>query len=101
MGLPALGVACAELARRWRPLLPVLTVLLLVPLPLNLDGFDPPFFGTRYNQERMRILSTAPRMPFARDVPASVQPIPDPYASDGVTIGFLLPAYAIFLGLVS
>ena len=37
-------------------------------------------------------LTTAVRMPFAYDVPSTLQPLPDPYASDQVTMGFLLTA---------
>lgn len=90
--IPALAVGADALARRWRPLLPVFVVLLLLPIPSNLDGFDGTFFGEAYNDQRLRILTTAPRFDFAREVPRDVQPVPDPFAGTGVTIGFLLDA---------
>ncbi|MFZ6004092.1 MAG: hypothetical protein ACOYXM_09185 [Actinomycetota bacterium] len=90
--LPMLAVAAECLARRWRRLTPLVFALILVPVPLNLGGFDDAIFGKEYMANRRYVLTTAPRMPFARDVPRDVQPIPDIFSSDAVTIGFLLTA---------
>lgn len=90
--LPLLAVAAQAIARRWRPLTPALVALFLIPIPYNLSGFDPDIFGEGYMRQREHVLTTAVRMPFAADVPSDVQPIPDPFASDAVTIGFLLHA---------
>jgi hypothetical protein len=94
LSLPLLAWAIQELARRWRVALPVALALLLAPIPLNLGEFAPDqfTFGEHYMAKREYILTTAVRMPFADDVPRDVQPVPDPFASDAVTIGFLLTA---------
>ncbi len=92
LALPALAVGADALARRWRPLLPILFVVLLLPIPANLDGFEPRYFGEHYNEQRQRILTTAPRLDFAREVPRDIQPLPDVYTGKGLTIGFLLDA---------
>lgn len=90
--LPLLAVAAQAIADRWRWATPALVVLLVLPIPFNLSGFNPDIFGPDYMRQREDILTTAVRMPFARRVPRDVQPIPDPYASDDVTMGFLLNA---------
>lgn len=90
--LPLLAVAAQELARRRPPATLLLVGLLLLPIPFNLGGFTPEVFGVNYMERRERVLTTAVRMPFARDVPPDVQPIPDPFASDAVNMGFLLSA---------
>lgn len=92
--LPILAVAAQAIARRWRVLTPALVALFLLPIPFNLGAFDPPVFDKGYMDNRRYILTTAVRMPFAHQVPRDVQPVPDPYSSDGVTIGFLLTAEA-------
>ena len=90
--LPILAVAAQAIARRWRVLTPVLAAVFLVAIPFNLAAFEPVVFGKGYMDQRRHVLTTAVRMPFAYDVPESLQPIPDPYASDKVTMGFLLTA---------
>jgi hypothetical protein len=89
--LPALALGAEALARRWRGVTPVVAVLLLSAVPANLAAFEPEAFGERYMDERRRILTMAVAMPFARDVPPDVRPVPDPYDGD-LTIGFLLEA---------
>ena len=89
--LPAMAVGAEALARRWRLVTPAMAVLLLVALPGTIGAFEPLAFGERYMDERRRILTTAVRMPFARDVPPDVRPVPDPYDGN-LTIGFLLEA---------
>lgn len=90
--LPILAVAAQAIARRWRPLGPVLVAVFLIAIPFNLASFEPVVFGKNYMDQRRHVLTTAVRMPFAYDVPESLQPIPDPFASDKVTMGFLLTA---------
>ena len=91
--VPALGVAVDALRKRWGFLWPALIVLLLVPVPANMRAFDnDSVFNGRYFDEEQRILSTVVRMPFARQVPSDVRPIPDVYLSRTLDIGFLLDA---------
>lgn len=90
--LPLLAVAAQAIATRWRPMLPVLAVLFAVAIPFNWSGFGGYPFGPGYMRERERILTNAVRMPFAYDVPDDVQPVPDPFSSDAVNMGFLLSA---------
>jgi hypothetical protein len=90
--LPILAVAAQAIARRWRPLAPALIAVFLVVIPFNVDGFEPEVFGKGYMDKRRHVLTTAVRMPFAYDVPATLQPMPDPFASDKVNMGFLLTA---------
>ena len=85
-------MAAQAIARRWRALTPVLAVAFLVAIPFNLSAFDPVVFGKGYMDQRRHVLTTAVRMPFANDVPGTLQPIPDPFASDKVTMAFLLAA---------
>ena len=59
---------------------PPSSALFLLPIPFNLRDFDQGLFGERYMAERRTILTTAVRMPFARDVPRDVQPAPDPFS---------------------
>lgn len=92
LALPLLAVAAQAVARRWRPLTPVLVGMFLLPIPFNLAAFDPAIFGPRYMEQREDVLTTAVRMPFANQVPHDVQPLPDPFASDKVNMGFLLTA---------
>jgi hypothetical protein len=66
--------------------------LLLLPIPFNLANFDQGVFGARWMQQRKYVLTTAIRMPFARDVPRDVTPMTAPLTDDPVTIGFLLDA---------
>ncbi len=92
MTLPILALAAQAIARRWPPLTPALVALFLVAIPFNLAAFEPVVFGENYMDQRRHVLTTAVRMPFAYDVPETLQPIPDPYASDKVNMGFLLTA---------
>ena len=93
MTLPALAVAADALARRWRGLTPALVALFLVAIPANTGGFEIYPFGRGFHENNERLITAAPRMPFARDVPRDVRPVPRISYSD-VTIGFLLDARA-------
>lgn len=86
--LPLLAVGLAELGRRWPRAAPVLVAVVLLPIPFNLGGFTPPVFGQPYMDERERLLTTAPRVEVADEVPPWVQPVPDPFMGE-VTMGFL------------
>jgi hypothetical protein len=90
--LPLIAVAAEALARRWRVLAPVLVLLFLVPIPFNLTRFDQGAFDQRWMDKQEYILTTAPRLPFAHDVPRDVVPAVDSGAVGAVPIGFLLTA---------
>jgi len=89
--LPLVARCAQEISRRWPVTTPVLAMVLLLPVPFNLKGFDSDFLRT-YAAQRSYVLTTAVRMPFARDVPRSVHPVPDKYDGPGLNIGFLLDA---------
>jgi hypothetical protein len=90
--LPILAVAAEAIAERWRALTPALVALFLIPVPANLTSFGTGVFGERYMDARRSVITTAVRMPFAHDVPRDVQPVPDPFSGEDVSIGFLLDA---------
>lgn len=87
--LPLVALGLQGLADRWNRTIPVLVLLLVATIPLNVKGFEPDVFGRPYMDERRRLLTTAPRVPFADEVAPWVQPVPDPYMGEMVTIGFL------------
>ncbi len=92
--LPLLAVAAQAVARRWQVLTPALAALFLLPIPFNLTTFDDRLHFTPAILDDQRfVLTTAVRMPFARDVPDDVSPIPRAFIRDA-TIGFLLAAEA-------
>jgi len=90
--LPLVAVAAEAIAARWRLAVPILTGILLLPIPFNLANFNQGAFGPGWMQQRRYVLTTAIRMPFARDVPRDVRPMTGPLDVDPVTIGFLLDA---------
>lgn len=90
--LPLLAVAAQEVATRWRVVTPVLALLFLVPVPFNLDAFEQRPFDSEFMSKRRTLLTSAVRMPFARDVPADTSLFPTAFENDGLTIGFLLDA---------
>ncbi len=90
--LPLLAAAAQIISRRWTPAMPMFAALLLLPIPFNLRPFDSMPFNQQYYENRKYILSTAIRMPFAREVPPGVRPVPDPFDGYGLTIGYLLQA---------
>lgn len=91
--LPLVALGIQGLADRWNRAVPLLALLLVSTIPMNVRGFEPEVFGRQYMDERRRILTTAPRVAFASEVPDWVQPIPDPYMGE-VTMGFLRGAAA-------
>ena len=88
MVLPGLAVAADGLARRWRPLLPVVLVLLLVGIPGNIKLFadETRYVGPTYDLSRQMAVAVA-RSPLADDVPPWVEV--DPRINPGLTIGWL------------
>jgi hypothetical protein len=90
--LPLVAVAAEAIAARWRQATPVLVALLLLPIPFNLAHFDQGVYGEGWMKQRRYVLTTAVRMPFAKDVPRDVRPMTSPLTLDPVTIGFLLDA---------
>lgn len=92
--LPLLAVSAEAIAERWRRLTPALVALFLLPVPFNLAGFDAGVYGAPWMANREYVLTTAVRVPFARDVPRDVRPMSSAIVLDPVTIGFLLDAAA-------
>ncbi len=90
--LPLIGVAGEAIVVRWRHATAAVVALLLVAVPFGWQNFDQEPFGSKYMRDRARILTTAVRMPFVDGVDQDVQPVPDPYAGDGVTLAFLRSA---------
>ena len=89
--LPAIAYAAEAITRRWNVSFVPLVILLLLPIPWNASTFGTGAFDAAFFRSEKRILTTAPRVPFASDVPRDVHPINDPFLDD-VTIGFLLDA---------
>ena len=89
--LPAIAFAAESITRRWNVSFVPLVVLLLLPIPWNASTFGTGTFNADFFRSEKRILTTAPRVPFASEVPRNVHPINDPFLQD-VTIGFLLDA---------
>ncbi len=87
--LPALALGIDYFVRRWRWTAVPLAALLLVPLVPNARSF---YTWPNYMRTQERVLQDVVRMPFARDVPPDVRPIPDAFGTDLTTIGWLLEA---------
>ncbi len=89
MVLPALAVAFDALARRWRFLLPIGIVLLLVGIPSNLRevAVAQRPLDSLYSKTRLTIL-TLPRDALAAQTPRSLRP--EQLTARYVTIGWLL-----------
>jgi hypothetical protein len=90
--LPAIGVAAQALAERVRLAGIVVVALLLVAVPANVRRFDDPPFGPQYFAHNEALLRNAVRMPFARQVPGDVRPLPDPFSGQELDMDFLLQA---------
>jgi hypothetical protein len=88
--LPIVVVAAEAIARRLPSVTPILVALFLLPVPFNLTRFDPGVYDEHWMEQREYVLTTAVRMPFARDVPPDVRPMSSAIVEDPVTIGFLL-----------
>jgi hypothetical protein len=86
MTLPAIAVAADAIARRWRPLYPVMLVLLLIGIPGNINAIEPHGSDLFARGNEQLVLAMA-HSPYVRRVPAST-----PVESPGllyVTAGWL------------
>jgi hypothetical protein len=90
--LPALAVAAEELARRRRELVVVGIGLLIIAIPANAAGFDNSVFNRAYFDQQRRVILTAPRVPFADQLPPALQPLVNPFIPPRLDMGFLLQA---------
>jgi hypothetical protein len=88
--LPALAFAADAISTRWKAATIPVIVLLLLPIPWHATSFEDPVFNRDYFAAEKRILLTAPRMPFATEVPRDVRPMNSQEIP--VSIGFLLDA---------
>jgi len=88
MLLPGLAVAADALARRWRYLLPVVLVLLLVGVPGNIGQFvdESRYVGPSFEISQQMVLAVT-TSPLADEVPEWVEI--DPRVNPGLTIGWL------------
>jgi hypothetical protein len=94
MVLPALAVAADAIMRRWRMLVPVVVVALLIGIPGNVNALvdytDSPIVK---NQARYRhMMLSLPRISVAKHVPRTVTP--EQQRAHFVTIGWLLDGVA-------
>lgn len=85
LAIPAIAVAADALVRRWRPLFPVVIVLLVVGIPGNIDAIRPT--GLDRFTLGDRSIVNLPRSPLAGDVPRSLQV--EPFTRE-VNMGWLL-----------
>ncbi len=92
LALPLVAVGAQGLCDRWRPALPIVLVVFLVPVPLNVRDFRNDLFGEAYFARHRRVISTAAYAPFADDVPDDVRPLPNPFIPDALDMGYLREA---------
>jgi hypothetical protein len=71
---------------------PVFAVLMLSAVPANIDAFDEPPFGPRFHSHNRALITSAVRVPYARDVSPQATPVTGPFSSDNLDMGFLLYA---------
>ena len=90
--LPALAVGADALARRWRPLLPVMVMLFLLPIPANARFADPPPFNVAYNRGQQQYWAQLGASPLLSRVPAAG--MIDRESFPGVTVGMVRRAAA-------
>jgi hypothetical protein len=91
--LPLLAVGAQALADRWRPALPILLVLFLVPVPMNVRDFRDGLYNNEdYFGLHRRVLTAAAYVPFADEVPDDVRPLPNPFIPDALDMGYLREA---------
>jgi hypothetical protein len=94
--LPALAVAADAVVRRWRPLMPVVLLVLVVGVPGNVRVLADYTQDQKQSQRAYRkMLLALPRIPAAREVPRTVRPDTSGFDSrKHVTIGWLLDGVA-------
>jgi hypothetical protein len=89
--LPVLAVAGDALARRWRPLLPVVLAVFLLPIPANFGRFDEGFPRQFYADIR-EVLLAAAYSPDADQVDRRLLPYGDFFRAPMVSMAFLVDA---------
>lgn len=85
--LPALAVAGDALARRWRPLVPVVVVLFLAGIPGNIDEFERSVYGEQYFASQRHLTLNVARHERADEAPDWVTP--EPQLAPDRTMGWL------------
>ncbi|MFZ6004095.1 MAG: hypothetical protein ACOYXM_09200 [Actinomycetota bacterium] len=92
--IPVLAIAAEAVSRRWPSARHAVLALLIMPIPLNLGGFDEPPFDARYFARQEALLTGVVEMPLARQVPRENRPPGyDPTMGEGMTVGWLLDAH--------
>jgi hypothetical protein len=86
--LPALALAADALVRRWRALVPVVLVLLVIGVPGNIGAVDDSFFSETYFTNYEAMVRSIPRVGLARRVPRDLRP--EPVSGPWITVGWLL-----------
>jgi len=86
--MPLVAMAIQELARRWRPLAPLLALLLIIGVPYNIERFRDPVFGPAHHAHQRDLLLNVVRSPAMAHAPDDVRPDPDGFNSPGLTVGF-------------
>ncbi|MDH3706629.1 MAG: hypothetical protein OES57_11220 [Acidimicrobiia bacterium] len=92
LSLPAIAVGTDALSRRWRPVLPVVIVLLLVGVPGNIEDLRFPVSPTqrpRYHQVNRAMVLELARAELATQVPPDFRPY---RPASAMTMGWLLRA---------
>ncbi len=90
LSLPALAVAADALTRRWRLLVPVAVVLIVLAIPHNIRVADDNDQLTPLYAAGRRVVETVARERAARKVPPLLEP--NQYTAPNLTIGWLMGA---------
>ena len=93
LAIPALCAAAEAVARRWEGARLPLVLLLLLPIPFNVRGFDDPPFNSAFFERQEAMIAGAVDHPLAEDVPGGIHPPGwDPTMSRALTMDFLFEA---------
>ena len=93
LAIPALCAAAEAVARRWEGARLPLVLLLLLPIPFNVRGFDDPPFNSAFFERQEAMIAGAVDHPLAEDVPSGIHPPGwDPTMSRALTMDFLFEA---------
>jgi hypothetical protein len=88
--LPALGVAATTLIRQWRPLIPVVVLVMVAGIPGNLDAFGHQAPGSFYAGVGQQSIASLADSPLVSRIPPSSQLALASYP--GLTAGWLAEA---------